>query len=51
MDRTIGDVLIDHAKVAQSLRDFEEQCRQTRLKMNQKIIEGGGNGNHKKIQG
>ena len=50
MDRTIGDVLIDHARITKSLREFNEQCKQTQRQMSRKIIEkGGNNGDYKKI--
>ena len=46
MDRTIGDVLIDHAKVAKSFKDFEKHCTEIRQKTYRKILEKGGtNGN------
>ena len=52
MDRTIGDVLIDHAKVAQSFKDLEKHCTEIRQKMYRKILEkGGNNGDYKEIQG
>jgi len=52
MERTIGDILIDHARVAKSLREFNEQCKQTRRQMYRKILEkGGNNGDYKEIQG